>query len=420
MQRHSIELRQHQVELWQELERFSVLVLHRRFGKTVLAICKLVHDVQECELPMPRGHYFAPFLKQARSIAWDYLKIITSPVQGMQFNKSELTATFPSGARIQLHGADNPDTFRGQYSDSVVLDEVAQMSPRMWGEVIRPALADRQGNALFIGTPFGRMNLFYDLYERAENLDGWFRKRWTVEDTNIIPPAELEMLKAEMQHEEYEQEMMCSWSAQVRGAYWAEKLDIADREGRIGAVPYDESVRVSTCWDLGMNDSTAIWFWQMAGREIHLIDYQEYTGMGLPDIIRDLNSRPYIYDMHIGPHDLRVRELGTGASRLDTARNLGVSFTVARNIPVIDGISAVRDMLGRCWFDEVKCRAGIEALRLYRSEYDDKKRVLSLRPIHDWTSHASDAMRYLAVEISKGGRNIRGTEPNYDLLDRIA
>lgn len=418
--RRSVDLRPHQVELWQNLERFSVLVLHRRFGKTVLAICKLVHDVQECDLPMPRGHYFAPFLKQARSIAWDYLKLITSPLPGMKYNKSELSAEFPNGARIQLHGADNPDTFRGQYSDSVVLDEVAQMSPRMWGEVIRPALADRQGKALFIGTPFGRMNLFYELFERAGELEGWYRQLWTVEDTGIIEPGELAMLKAEMSREEYQQEMMCSWSAQVRGAYWAEKLDLADQENRVCSVPYDESVPVGTAWDLGMNDATAIWFWQVAGREIHLIDYQEYTGMGLPDIIRDLQSRPYIYDMHIGPHDIRVKELGSGAARIDTARSLGVNFTVARNIPVIDGISAVRDMLGRCWFDEQKCRQGLEALRLYRSEWDDVKRVLSLRPVHDWTSHAADAFRYLAVEISKGGRKIRGGEPNYDLLDMTA
>jgi len=338
----------------------------------------------------------------------------------MDYNKGELCANFPNGARIQLHGADNPDTFRGQYSDSVVLDEVAQMSPRMWSEVIRPALADRKGRALFIGTPFGRNNLFYDLFEKAAELEDWNRQLWTCYDTDAIDPDELATLAKEMSPEEFEQEMLCSWSAQVKGAYYAKALDKAEREDRICSVPYQEEVPVGTAWDLGINDSTSIWFWQICGREIHFIDYKEFTGSGLPDILRELKTYPYIYDTHIGPHDLKVRELGSGVSRLETAARLGIKFNVARNIPVIDGISGVRDVLGRCWFDEKKCRQGLEALRLYRSEWDDVKRVASLRPVHDWTSHASDALRYFAVEMSKGGKQGRAGSLNYDLLDRIA
>lgn len=413
--------RSQQWELRDSEERFGVLVLHRRFGKTCYAVDKLIRDVLECELERPRGHYFAPFLKQARAIAWDYLLEYTRHIPGMVYNKGELAANFPNGARIQLHGADNPDTFRGQYSDSVILDEVAQMSPRMWSEVIRPALADRQGKALFIGTPWGRNNLFYELWEKAESLDGWTRQKWNCYETDAIDPVELETLRREMEPEEFEQEMLCSWSAQVRGAYYGKALDKAESEGRIASVPYQDDVPVGTAWDLGINDCTAIWFWQICGREIHLIDYKEFTGAGLPDIIRELQTYPYIYDTHIGPHDLRVRELGSGVSRLETAGRLGLKFNVARNIPVIDGIHGVRDMLGRCWFDEKKCRTGLEALRLYRSEWDDVKRVASLRPVHDWTSHASDSLRYLAVEISKGVKNGgAGASLNYDLLDRIA
>ncbi len=372
-----------------------------------------------CTLERPRGHYFAPLLKQARSIAWDYLKAYTAHIPGMEYSKSELAALFPNGAKIQLHGADNPDSFRGQYSDSVVLDEVAQMAPRMWSEVIRPALADRKGKALFIGTPFGRNNTFFELYEKAADLDGWNRQLWTCYDTDALDPDELETLRAEMEPEEFEQEMLCSWSAQVKGSYYGRKLDDAEKEGRICSVPYDESVPVGTSWDLGINDSTAIWFWQICGREIHFIDYREFTGSGLPDIIRELRALPYIYDTHIGPHDLKVRELGTGVSRLETAGKLGLKFSVARNIDLIDGIHGVRDMLGRCWFDERKCREGLEALRLYRSEWDDVKRVASLRPVHDWTSHASDALRYFAVELNRAGNKSSGTL-NYDMLDRIA
>lgn len=411
--------RSQQWELRDNEQRFSVLVLHRRFGKTCYAVDKLIRDVISCTLDRPRGHYFAPFLKQARAIAWDYLLHFTSHIPGMDYNKGELAANFPNGARIQLHGADNPDTFRGQYSDSVVLDEVAQMAPRMWSEVIRPALADRRGKALFIGTPFGRNNMFYELYEKADTLEGWNRQLWTCYDTDALDPDELATLRAEMEPEEFEQEMLCSWSAQVKGSYYGRKLDAAESEGRITSVPYDESVPVGTCWDLGINDATAIWFWQICGREIHFIDYKEFTGSGLPDIIRELRGYPYIYDTHIGPHDLKVRELGSGVSRLETAGRLGLKFTVARNIDLIDGIHGVRDLLSRCWFDEKKTRQGLEALRLYRSDWDEVKRVASLRPVHDWTSHAADAMRYFAVEMSKGSK-ATGSQPNYDMLDRIA
>jgi phage terminase large subunit len=292
VQRDSIELRPQQIEIWDQLERFSVLNLHRRFGKTILAICKLIHDVQECKHPNPRGHYFAPFLKQARNIAWDYLRIITSPMPGMAYNKSELTATFPSGAKIFLYGADNPDSFRGGYSDSVVLDEVAQMSPRIWGEVVRPALADRKGKALFIGTPFGKQNLFYELYERASDLPNWFNATRTADKTGVIDADELEQLRREMTVEEFDQELMCSWSAQVRGAYYGKEIAEAEDQARVGNVPYDESLPVHTAWDLGMADSTAIWFIQQVAGEVRAIDYVEYTGMGLPQIIKELHKKP--------------------------------------------------------------------------------------------------------------------------------
>ena len=412
--------RSQQWELRDNEQRFSVLVVHRRFGKTCYAVDKLIRDVLAVRLPNPRGHYFAPFLKQARAIAWDYLNQYTAHIPGMVYHKSELSASFPNGARITLHGADNPETFKGAYSDSVVMDEVAQMSPRMWGEVVRPTLADRKGKALFIGTPWGRNNLFFALFDKAGQLDGWTRQLWTCYETDALDPEELELMRLEMDKGEFDQEMLCSWSAQVKGAYYAEKLDLAEKEGRIGGVPYQEDCLVGTSWDLGINDATAVWFWQICGREIHFIDYKEFTGAGLPDIIRELQTYPYIYDYHIGPHDIKVRELGSGVTRLETAARLGMKFNVARNIAVIDGINGVRDILGRCWFDEKKCRDGLEALRLYRSDWDDVKRVASLRPVHDWTSHASDAMRYFAVEMSKGGKSGRGASLNYDMLDRIA
>lgn len=401
--------------------RFNVLVIHRRAGKTVFAINKLIRDVLVCPRVNPRGHYFAPTYKQAKSIAWDYLKMYTEHIPGMVFNKTELSATFPMGQRIQLVGADNPDSFRGQYSDTAVLDELAMMPPKLWSEVVRPALADREGTALFIGTPAGR-NAFYDIYEKAGDLEDWGRCLLTVNDTNIIPEKELRGMRAEMADYEYAQELMCSFNAAVRGAYYGKVLAEAQEAGRITSVPYDDAMPVSTAWDLGIADATAIWFIQHSpGGEIRLIDYEEYHGASLPDIIRELDKKPYRYGQHIAPHDIRVRELGTGTSRYEVAASNGVRFDICRNMPLMDGIDATRNMLRKCWVDETKCRQGLNYLQLYRADFNEKTGVPSTRPLHDHTSHAADALRMYAVEM--GQRNSPGnwgSGINYDMLDRQA
>lgn len=410
-----------------QANRFNVLVIHRRAGKTVFAINKLIRDVLTESLPNARGHYFAPTYKQAKSIAWDYLKEFTSHITrsdgspAMIYNKTELSATFPGGQRIQLVGADNPDSFRGQYSDTVVLDELAMMPVKLWSEVVRPALADREGTALFIGTPAGR-NAFYDMYDRAADLEGWGRILLTVEDTGIVPEKELRQMRAEMADFEYSQEMMCSFNAAVRGAYYGKVLAEAEQAGRVCSVPYDPALPVKTAWDLGMADATAVWFIQASpGGEIRLIDYKEFHGAGLPDIIRELNKLKYSYDMHIAPHDIRVRELGTGTSRYEVAASNGVNFHICRNMPLMDGIEATRNMLQKTWIDETNCRQGLNYLQLYRADFNERTGVPSTRPLHDHTSHAADALRMYAVEMgSRQDGGSWGSGINYDILDRLA
>ncbi len=386
----------------------------------MFAINKLIRDVLNCKAPSPRGHYFAPTFKQAKSIAWDYLQLFTKFIPGMVYNRTDLSATFPTGARIQLVGGNNVDGFRGQYSDSCVLDEIAMMPPRLWSEVVRPALADRKGSALFIGTPAGR-NAFYDLYQRAAELPGWGRVLLTYRDTNILPAKEIADMRLDMEDYEFEQEMECSFNAAVRGAYFGRVMADARKAGRVTSVPYEPALPVVTAWDLGIADATAVWFAQfLRGGEIHIIDYQEWHGAGLPDIIGDLKQRPYRYDMHIAPHDIRVRELGTGASRYEIAAQNGVRFHIARNLPLMDGIDATRNLLKKCWFDEVKTRHGVNFLELYRAELNEKTGVLSTRPLHDHTSHAADALRMLAVERGmKAGREW-ASGINYDMLDTMA
>jgi len=387
-----------QAKLHNELARFNVVVCHRRFGKTVFAINQMIKSAVEdlqTNKKAPRYAYLAPLFKQAKTVAWDELKRLLIDFPDVKFNEAELRADF-MGARIQLYGADNPDTLRGIYLDGVILDEFAQMNPKMYSEVIRPALSDRKGWAVFIGTPKGK-NDFYDLYHTAKEKKGWKRFLFKASETGILDDEELELAKQDMADTEFEQEYECSWSAALRGAYYAKEIEAAYDEERIGKVPYDPSKQVVTSWDLGVADSTSIWFAQYDGKAINIIDYYESSGEGLPHYIDVLNHKEYRYGAHIAPHDIVVREFSTGKSRKELAFSLGIDFQVAPKLKVMDGIDSVRTTLNKCWFDEDKTKKGLEALLQYRSSYDDKKKIWSQKPVHDWTSHASDAFRYLCV-----------------------
>lgn len=389
-----------QAEIESRLKRFSVLVCHRRFGKTVLSVNRLIAAALATERPDWRGAYIAPTYKQAKTVVWDYLKRYLGPdsgVEGARFSETELRADLPGGARIRLLGANDPDSLRGVYLDGAVFDEVAQMPLRVWSEVIRPALADRRGWALFIGTPQGR-NVFWDLWRRAQRDPDWYGAMYRAGDTGLLDPDELAAARREMSAEEYEQEFECSFSAAVRGAYFGGLVAELERGGAVAAVPHEPELPVHTAWDLGMSDSTAIWFFQAApGGEFRIIDYYENCGAGLDHYAGVLDGKGWTYGRHIAPHDIRVRELGTGKSRLEMAVSLGIRFDVCPNIPLADGINAVRAILPRCRFDAERCAQGLEALRHYRREYSERMNTFRPLPLHDWTSHATDAFRYLAV-----------------------
>lgn len=378
-------------------KRFSVLVCHRRFGKTVLAINELIKGSLTCTHERPRLAYIAPTYKQAKQIAWDYLKHFSRPVPGVSFNEAELRADYPNGGRVTLYGADNPDSLRGLYLDGVVIDEPAQCPQNLFPEIIRPSLADRKGWCMWIGTPKGR-DAFCDLYEAAARDPEQFTAIYRASETGIVDPDELSQARAHMSDDEYNQEFECSFDAAVRGAYFGRLICEAEAAGRVTNVPYDPVLPVHTFWDLGVGDATAIWFIQAApGGEMRAIDYYEADGEGLTHYAKVLRDRGYVFGEHWGPHDLAVRELGTGKSRLEVARSLGIDFRVAPNLPVDDGIEAVRLTLPRTWFDKTRTAAGLEALRQYRREFNARLGEFKGRPLHDWTSHAADAFRYFAV-----------------------
>lgn len=377
-------------------ERWSAIVAHRRCGKTVACVNDLIRAAVMGDKPDGRYAYIAPLFTQAKDVAWNYLKHYARPLLDTAPNESELRVDLITGARIRLYGADNPDRLRGIYLDGVVLDEYADMHPAVWGEVIRPALSDRQGWATFIGTPKGK-NEFWKTWERARKDDAWQAIMLRASETGILPAEELEDARKAMTPEQFEQEYECSFEAAIIGAYYAADLATATKEGRIASVPWERGAQVTTAWDLGVGDSTAIWFCQQVGKEVRLIDFYEASGVGLDHYAKVLRDKPYTYGEHLLPHDVEHKEMSTGRTRKETLEGLGFTVTVVPKLGVDEGINAVRLLLPRIWFDEAKCATGIEALRQYRTEYDDRMKVFRPKPLHDWTSHAADALRYLAV-----------------------
>ncbi len=380
-----------------EAHRFGACVCHRRFGKTVCAILQLIIAALECRKERPRFAFIAPTYTQAKSIAYDYLAHYSSPIPGIKTSISELSVTYPNGGQVRLYGADNPDSLRGLYFDGVVLDEFGLMPPRIFSEVLRPALSDRQGWALFLGTPAGK-NQFYDVMQQARTDPTWFHAEFKASQTGIIVPEELAAARKDMTADEYQQEYECSFEASVKGAIYAGELETSRSSGRVAIVPYDPILPVDTDWDLGVGDATSIWFSQsLRSGEIRIIDYHEASGEGLPHYAQVLASKGYTYGTHWAPHDIAVRELGSGRSRIETALTLGIKFSICPNIPIEDGIHAARMLFPRCWFDAVKCQAGLEALQHYRRDYNTRLNEFKATPVHDWAEHGASAFRYLAV-----------------------
>lgn len=372
-------------------ERWALMVAHRRAGKTVACINDIIKRAITENKKSAQYAYIAPFISQAKSVAWAYLLEFAQPIMTNK-NASELWVELINGARIRLYGADNADALRGQYFDGVILDEYGDWKSGIWGAVLRPALSDRLGWAVFIGTPKGH-NEFYDIREHARQDDTWFYEELKASETGIIIPEELEDAKKLLTDDQYLQEFECSFDAAIQGAIYAKYI----KDEQVGKFHYDGMLPVHTSWDLGVGDSTAIWFWQVVGNEIRAIDYYENSGEGLSHYANVLNSKGYSYGTHYAPHDIQVREFGSGTSRIEIARNFGINFQVVQQHKVEDGINALRMMLPRIYFDYDKCKVGIDALRYYHWRANERLGGFSNTPEHDWSSHCADAARYFAM-----------------------
>jgi phage terminase large subunit len=380
--------------------RWVCLVAHRRAGKTVAAVNELIKGAIDCDKIRPQLAYIAPFRDQGKKVAWEYLKTYSEPLWEDKPNESELTVKLLGGARISVYGADNPDALRGIYLDGAFLDEFGDFRPSVWGNVIRPALSDRGGWAVFGGTPKGR-NEFWQIREMArKSPETWKLIELRSSESNILPPDEIAALKLELTDDQFAQEFECDFAAALPGAYFGREMVQAERDGRITAVDYDDAVPVYTAWDIGYRDDTAIWWFQVIRNEIHVLDYHASSGQTIEHYAKEIHARPYKYATHWLPHDARAKTLASGGKSIIEQLASHLSFNTLAIVPsldVQDGIQAARRAIGQCWFDEAHCYEGLEALRQYQREYDEDKKAFREKPRHDWTSHPADAFRMLAV-----------------------
>jgi len=357
--------------------------------------------------PDGRYAYIAPYYAQAKNIAWDYLLKFAEPAI-VKANQSELWVELVNGAKIRLFGADNPDALRGLYLDGVVLDEYADMKPRLWGEIVRPLLTDRNGLngyqtwAVFIGTPKGH-NAFYDIYSNALKSDNWYVKTLRADQSSLIPDAELLDAQATMSSNQYEQEFLCSFEAAIMGAYYGQEMRRITDLDRITTVDYDPMFPCHTAWDLGFNDSTSIWWFQVVYGEIRVLDHHSSNGQAVPFYTGLLATKEdefgYKYGYHYLPHDARAKTMASGGKSIieQFATKIDIKhLKIVPNLSIQDGIQATRLALTRTWFDN-RCEEGIECLRQYQREWNDDKKCFNDRPKHDFTSHSADAFRYLSI-----------------------
>ena len=391
-----------QAKLHNDLDnhRFAVLNCHRRFGKTILIILHLIKKALTNDKKNPRYYLIGPTFVSIKRVCWDYLKQYASCIPGTTFNETELRCDLPNGARITLLSSEDPDKIRGIYADGVCIDECSQMNPILWNEIIRPALSDRKGFCYFISTPAGMSNIFYDLYQHAQSDPNWLAYTAKASETGIIDQEELDAAKAQMGDAKYKQEFECDWIANIEGAVYGEIIKSLEEKKQITRIAYDPALMVHTAWDLGVDDSTAIVFYQLLGNQILIIDYYENNREGLPHYVQVVKDKDYVYGEHFAPHDIEVTEFSTGKTRREVAYQLGIRFKILPKINLEDGIHSLKMVLPKCWFDGENTKPLVDALRHHHGKYNEKMKMFSNKPVKDWSSHAADAARYMALSIT--------------------
>lgn len=405
----------------------AVLVWHRRAGKEVSCFNEMIkraffHRVGTYV-------YFFPTARLGRRILWDgmdkagkrFLDYIPKQLIEGQPNTVEMKIKLKNGSTIQVIGTDQIINV-GINPVGCVFSEFSLQDPHSWN-FTRPILRENRGWAVFNFTPRGK-NHAYDLYLMAKNNPDWFCQKLTIEDTGVLDESDMDKERQEgMSEVLIQQEYYCSFDQGAEGAYYAKLLNQAEINGRLTNVPSDPHASVNTYWDLGVGDETVILFAQNVGQEIHLIDMYRNQGEGLSHYAKVLQDKSFTnnwnYGEHFAPHDIQVRELGSGAqTRLDIARELGINFTIVPNLPISEGIELSRGIFPRLWIDTERCSFFIKAAENYHKHYNEKLNVYSDKPVHDWSSHTMDAFRYMAIMQNKQ-RGGRMTEEEANMLERL-
>lgn len=410
--------RDYQVPAWCALDggvKKALLLWHRRAGKDDVCL----HFAATGAMRRV-GNYWhmLPQYAQARKSVWDAVNPRTGkrrideafPDAICETKRSQdMFIRFKNGSTWQLVGSDSYNALVGSPPIGVTVSEWALADPSAWA-YLRPILLENGGWAVFITTVRGK-NHVWRMYEGAKNDPDWFVQVLKASETGVMTKSALEKERIEYQREYgvddgdalFAQEYECDWNAAIVGSYYGRMMRDLEAAGRITGVPYDPQALVHTSWDLGLNDATVVWFFQIVGREIHIIDYLANNGQPLAWYASEILKKGYALGEHILPHDGEARELQTNRSRVDTLRALlgphvrALTASGAARVLVADGINAVRTILPRCWFDAAKCANGIDALKAYRREYDEKKKTFMDRPVHDWASDPADSFRYLAL-----------------------
>jgi hypothetical protein len=400
--------RPYQAPFWDAMKdgkKRAVLVWHRRAGKEKTCWNYLI--MQACKR-IGIYYYFFPHFSQGRKILWDgvdrdgfrLLHHIPNEMIDGNPNSTEMKVRLKNGSLIQIIGTNNIDSIVGTNPIGCVFTEFSLQDPVAW-TLIRPILRENGGWAVFNFTPRGA-NHGKELYDMASRNPDWFSQLLTVEDTGVLTPVDIQKERDEgMSEDMIQQEYYCSFTLGVEGSYYAKYLQQARDENRIGAVSWAPQSKVYTSWDLGYGDSAAIIFYQVIGQAVHIIDYYENHGEGLPHYARILLDKPYIYGEHYAPHDIDSHAFSSGMSAKEVGAGLGIKFTTLPTLKLRleDGIEALRGVLSRTYIDETKCKYLIKCLENYRKEFDQRLEIYKDRPRHDKWSHGADAARYLAIAV---------------------
>lgn len=391
----------------------SIKVWHRRAGK----------DLDDFNYTLDQmlrrvGNYWHvyPYYAQARKAIWEgktkdgtsYLDFVPTELIGAK-DKQQMSFTLKNGSIWRLVGADNPDSLVGAGPVGVVYSEYSLQKPSV-AEYIRPMILENDGWEAYNFTPRGE-NHAYQLLEMAKDNPKWHVSVLTIDDTGVITKEQIQEERAQGKSEEIiQQEYYCSFKGSIEGAYFAAEMRKAADDGRITDVPHDASIPVYTFWDLGYNDTTAIWFVQpQRGGAFRIIDYYENNGESLAyysRVLEEKKSQGYDIKALQFPHDGDSHSVQTGKSPAQVMRDLGwqVDVLPRTNDKLVD-IDAGRSILNACWFDKTRCKDGVEALKQYRKEYDENRKVFKSRPLHDWSSNGADAFLQFAVH----GKRVAGT-----------